>query len=74
MRGDLRDVVEIRTYSERGDRTFRAVYTVALGDIVYVLHAFQKKSKKGVETPKTDLSLIRQRLKHAREHYAQEKQ
>jgi len=73
MHGDLRDVIEIRAQNERGDSTFRGTYTVALGDIVYVLHAFQKKSKSGIETPKRDLDLIRQRLRQAREHYEQEK-
>ena len=49
--------------------TFRAVYTVKLAGAVYVLHAFQKKSKKGVKTPKAELDLIRKRLKTAEEHY-----
>jgi phage-related protein len=48
---------------------FRAVYTVKFAGAVYVLHAFQKKSKKGVKTPKTELDLIRTRLKAAEEHY-----
>jgi phage-related protein len=73
MRGDLRDVIEIRAQNERGDSTFRGTYTVELGEVVYVLHAFQKKSKSGIETPKRDLDLIRQRLRLAREHYEQEK-
>jgi len=73
MTGDLRDVIEIRAHSEAGDSTFRAAYTVHLGDMVYVLHVFQKKSKKGKETPKPDLDLIRQRLKEARQHYDQQK-
>jgi len=51
--------------------TFRAVYTVKLADAVYVLHAFQKKSKKGIATPKADLDLIKDRLKQAREHHAE---
>lgn len=51
--------------------TFRAVYTVKLSDAVYVLHAFQKKSKKGIATPKADLDLIKDRLKQAREHHAE---
>lgn len=50
----------------RGD-TFRAVYTVRVADSVFVLHAFQKKSKSGVATPKPDIELIRQRLKQALE-------
>ncbi len=50
----------------RGD-TFRAVYTVRLVHAVYVLHAFQKKSKKGIETQKRDMELIGRRLKRAEE-------
>lgn len=49
--------------------TYRAVYTVQFADAVYVLHAFQKKSKRGVETPKSDIELIRSRLRLAKEHY-----
>jgi phage-related protein len=51
--------------------TFRAVYTVRFAKAIYVLHAFQKKSKRGVTTPKTELDLIDQRLKRAREDYEQ---
>jgi phage-related protein len=51
--------------------TFRAVYTVKLANAVYVLHAFQKKSKKGIATPKADLDLIKDRLKQARQHHAE---
>ncbi|MGQ3110834.1 type II toxin-antitoxin system RelE/ParE family toxin, partial [Aeromicrobium sp.] len=46
----------------RGD-TFRAVYTVKVGDAVHVLHAFQKKSKSGIATPQPDVELIEKRLK-----------
>jgi phage-related protein len=56
-------VVEIITvYS--GD-TFRAVYTLRCAGTVYVLHAFQKKWKTGVKTPRRDVELIRQRLREA---------
>ena len=48
--------------------TYRAVYTVKLSDAVYVLHCFQKKSKQGIETPKNELDLIRERLKAAQAH------
>ena len=48
----------------RGD-TFRTIYTVRFASALYVLHAFQKKSKKGKETPKSDLHLIEQRLRDA---------
>jgi phage-related protein len=49
--------------------TFRAVYTVRFTRAVYVLHAFQKKSKRGVATPRAELDLIERRLKRAREDY-----
>ncbi|MEG4172102.1 MULTISPECIES: type II toxin-antitoxin system RelE/ParE family toxin [unclassified Microcoleus] len=49
--------------------TYRAVYTVKFEGIVYVLHAFQKKSKQGIATPKQDIDLIESRLKRAKEHY-----
>ena len=55
----------------RGD-TFRAVYTVRYAEAVYVLHAFQKKSKTGRETPRLDMDLIKQRLREA-EQMAKEK-
>jgi phage-related protein len=56
-------VVEIvRDY--RGD-TFRAVYTLRYSDAVYVLHAFQKKSKTGRETPRLEMELIERRLRDA---------
>ncbi|MCA1628787.1 MAG: type II toxin-antitoxin system RelE/ParE family toxin, partial [Acidobacteria bacterium] len=49
--------------------TYRAVYTVQFADAVYVLHAFQKKSKRGVETPKGEIELVKARLRLAREHH-----
>ena len=49
--------------------TYRGVYTVKLAGVVYVLHAFQKKSKTGVKTPKRDIELIKGRLKTAEDHY-----
>jgi len=54
----------------RGD-TYRAVYTVRFEDAVIVLHAFQKKSKRGIATPTHEIDLIRRRLKLAEELYAQ---
>ena len=48
----------------RGD-TFRAVYTLRYAGAVYVLHAFQKKSKSGRETPRREMELIRQRIREA---------
>jgi phage-related protein len=54
-------ILEIRESDSSG--TYRAVYTVKFSDAVYVLHAFQKKSKQGVETPRADVELIERRLK-----------
>ncbi|MBV8730029.1 MAG: type II toxin-antitoxin system RelE/ParE family toxin [Acidobacteriia bacterium] len=56
-------VVEI-VKDHRGD-TFRAVYTLRFQGAVYVLHAFQKKAKRGRETPRGDIELIKQRLREA---------
>jgi len=49
--------------------TYRAVYTVRFADTVYVLHAFQKKSKKGIATPKAVLELVKRRLRIAEADY-----
>jgi len=49
--------------------TYRAVYTVKFSELVYVLHAFQKKAKKGIDTPKRDIDLIKRRLRAAEEDY-----
>jgi phage-related protein len=54
-------VVEIR--ESFGGNAYRAIYTVRFADAVHVLHAFQKKSKRGDETPKPDLDLIVRRLR-----------
>lgn len=56
--------------NEQGS-TYRAVYTVKLAGIVYVLHAFQKKAKKGIQTPAEELEKVRARLKDAEEDYAE---
>ncbi len=49
--------------------TFRAVYTVRFKEVVYVLHAFQKKSPKGIKTAQADVELIERRLKVAQQDY-----
>lgn len=49
--------------------TYRAVYTVRFTEMVYVLHCFQKKSKKGIKTPQHEIDLIKQRLRMAEEEY-----
>lgn len=51
--------------------TFRIVYTVRFVEVVYVLHAFQKKARRGIATPKAELDLIRSRLARAKEDYGE---
>ena len=58
--------------SYKGD-TYRAVYSIKFEGIVYVIQCFQKKSKKGIATPKPDIDLIRQRLKDAEYLYENSK-
>jgi phage-related protein len=50
--------------------TYRAVYTVRFPAVVYVLHAFQKKSKRGIATPQHEIALIERRLRRAEEDHA----
>ena len=50
----------------RGD-AFRVVYAVQLGDDIWVVHAFQKKSTQGIKTPKHEIDLIQDRLKRLKE-------
>ena len=63
LKGFGSGVLEIRK-SVDGD-AYRAVYTVRFEGVLYVLHAFQKKSTKGIATPKQHLDLIKQRLRQA---------
>ena len=65
MRGDLGDVMEIAV-NDRGG-TFRGIYYVG-EELIYALHFFQKKSKRGIATPKRELDLIRRRVAWARRH------
>ena len=67
LKGFGSGVVEV--VSRHDGDTFRAVYTVRFETVVYVLHAFQKKSRRGVATPKQDLDLVRRRLAVAQRHY-----
>ena len=61
------DVIELIDIDMSG--TYRAVYTVKMKDIIFVLHVFQKKSKHGIATPKQDVELIKSRLKEAESIY-----
>ncbi len=60
----------LEVVSRQEGNTYRTVYTVRFKAAVYVLHAFQKKSKRGIATPKQELDLVKQRLKAAQRHYA----
>jgi phage-related protein len=60
-------VLELIEDDDRG--TYRAVYTVRFTSKIYVLHAFQKKSKRGIATPKREIDLIHERLKTAERLY-----
>jgi phage-related protein len=62
-------VLEVVEDHDRG--TYREVYTVRFAEAVYVLHAFQKKTKHGVATPKRDLELIRARLQEVTRLHAE---
>lgn len=62
-------VMEIATQDRSG--AYRAVYTVSFKDSIYVLHAFQKKSKSGIATPLAEIDLVRRRLKQLRSEVKQ---
>ena len=60
---------EIRIREASG--IYRVMYVAKFEEAIYVLHCFQKKSKRGVATPKQDIDLIERRLKRAQDHYAE---
>ncbi len=60
-------VLELVEDSDRG--TYRAVYTVNFPGVVYVLHVFQKKAKRGIATPRHEIVLVRRRYQLAQDHY-----
>ena len=60
-------MLEIVALDDTG--TYRAVYTVRFSETIYVLHAFQKKSKRGAATPKKEIDLIKERLAAAERDY-----
>lgn len=70
MRGIESGVFEI--VDDYDTNTYRAVYTVKIGKSLYVLHAFQKKSKQGIATPKQEIDQIKRRLRWAKELAKQE--
>jgi phage-related protein len=66
-KGEGSGVLEV--LEDHDGNTYRAVYTVRFHLAVYVLHCFQKKSHRGVRTPKPDVDLVSQRLRLARQDY-----
>lgn len=68
LRGLGAGVMEI-ALRHRGD-AWRVVYAVQIGDALWVIHAFQKKSRQGAETPRHEIDLVRERLKRLREMLA----
>src|SRR5438105_2341669 len=62
-------IIEIREWNESG--TYRTIYTVEFKEYIFVLHAFQKKSKTGIETPKKEIDLLKARLKEAKQRYSE---
>lgn len=56
-------VIELRENARSG--TYRVIYTVEMAEFIFVLHAFQKKSKSGIATPKQEIDLVKRRLKEA---------
>ena len=59
----------LEVVADHDGNAYRAVYTVKFAEVVYVLHAFQKKSTRGSATPQADIELIKRRLKNAAEEY-----
>ena len=70
LRGIGSGVLEI--VAPHGTDTYRAVYSVKIGRKIYVLHAFQKKSARGIRTPKHEIDLIKRRLTMAQQMEAKQ--
>lgn len=68
LRGIVTGAGVLEIVEDHDTDTYRAVYTVRLGSSIYVLHAFQKKSRKGRQLAKKDLRLIKQRYAAAQAH------
>ena len=62
MNEAMKDITVWEIVARHDTDTYRAVYTVNIGEKIYVLHAFQKKSTRGIRTPKREIDLIKQRL------------
>ena len=69
LKGIIKGAGILEVVADHQTNTYRLVYTVRFRGAVYVLHAFQKKSKKGIATPMHEIDLIRRRYAAARTHY-----
>jgi len=69
LSGIVRGGKVFEIYDDYNGDTYRAVYTVKFKNAIYVLHAFKKKSRKGITTPKPDVDLIKARYRAAEAHY-----
>jgi phage-related protein len=69
LAGRMQGYNAVEIVSDFDGDTFRGVYTTKCEGSVYVLHCFQKKSRKGSKTPLADISLIKKRLRDAEQHY-----
>lgn len=68
LKGELAGLIEI--IEDFDGNTYRAVYTVKLRGAVYALHVFQKKSTRGIATPRREIEVIKARYARARAHHA----
>ena len=63
----------LEVIDDHDTNTYRVVYTLRFKEVIYVLHAFQKKSKHGISTPQKEIELIVARLKRAEEDYGRKR-
>ena len=69
LKGIIKGAGILEVVEDSKGNTYRVVYRVRFPEAVYVLHSFQKKSKKGIATPKHEIVLIRERYRAARAHH-----
>lgn len=72
LKGIVKGAGVLEVVEDHDSDTYRVVYTIRFTEVVYVLHAFQKKSRRGKATPKHEIALIRSRYEAARAHYEAE--
>lgn len=69
LKGIVKGAGVLEIVEDHDGDTYRVVYTVRFSEVVYVLHAFQKKAKRGIQTPKHEVDMIRRRYEAARAHH-----